>query len=133
MRRALRHPARGHADDRRGGLAGRVRDSLQLLTGQDQPGAAQLALGRETWDGVCAKCHGLAGKGDIGPPIANNRTLADPDALTALLDKGQDTPGIRGYMPPVGRGWPEFQVEALIAYIKSNERSPRRSRSRKEG
>ena len=25
-------------------------------------------------------------------------------------------------MPPVGRGWPEFQVQALIAYIKSNER-----------
>ena len=23
-------------------------------------------------------------------------------------------------MPPVGRGWPAFQVEALIAYIQSN-------------
>ena len=26
------------------------------------------------------------------------------------------------YMPPVGRGWPQFQVQALIAYIRSNER-----------
>ena len=25
-------------------------------------------------------------------------------------------------MPPVGRGWPEFQVQALIEYIRSNER-----------
>ncbi len=25
-------------------------------------------------------------------------------------------------MPPVGRGWPAFQVQALIAYIRSNER-----------
>ncbi|HEY7561701.1 MAG TPA: cytochrome c oxidase subunit II, partial [Gaiellaceae bacterium] len=43
---------------------------LQLLTGQDQPGAAQLSLGRQTWDRVCAKCHGLGGEGDIGPPVA---------------------------------------------------------------
>jgi hypothetical protein len=25
-------------------------------------------------------------------------------------------------MPPVGRGWPAFQVQALIEYIRSNER-----------
>lgn len=95
--------------------------SLQLLTGQDQPGAAQLRLGRETWDGVCAKCHGLAGEGDLGPPIAKNGTLVDPEALTAILDNGIDTPGVAVYMPPVGRGWPAFEVQALIEYIKSNE------------
>jgi cytochrome c oxidase subunit 2 len=93
---------------------------LQLLTGQDQPGATQLALGRETWDRVCAKCHGLAGEGDIGPAIARNGTLVNQEALTALLLEGQDTPGFDGYMPPVGRGWSEFQVQALIAYIQSN-------------
>ena len=83
--------------------------SLQLLTGQDQPGAAQLRLGRETWDGVCAKCHGLAGEGDLGPPIAKNGTLVDPEALTAILDNGIDTPGVAVYMPPVGRGWPDVR------------------------
>ncbi len=25
-------------------------------------------------------------------------------------------------MPPVGRGWPEFQVQALIDYVRSNPR-----------
>ena len=95
--------------------------SLQLLTGQDQPGAAQLRLGRETWEGVCAKCHGLAGEGDLGPPIAKSGTLVDQAALTELLDNGLDTPGDAIYMPPVGRGWPEFEVQALIEYIKSNE------------
>jgi cytochrome c oxidase subunit II len=93
---------------------------LRLLSGQDQPGAAQLALGRETWDRVCAKCHGLAGEGDLGPPVAESGTLVDPEALTELLDEGQDTPDAESYMPPVGRGWPGFQVEALIAYIQSN-------------
>jgi cytochrome c oxidase subunit 2 len=95
---------------------------LELLTGQDQPGAAQLTLGGATWDRVCAKCHGLAGEGDIGPPIAKSGTLVDEDALAELLEDGQDLPGNESYMPPVGRGWPDFQVQALIAYIKSNER-----------
>jgi hypothetical protein len=24
-------------------------------------------------------------------------------------------------MPPVGRGWPAFQIEALIEYVRSND------------
>jgi cytochrome c oxidase subunit 2 len=101
---------------------GEYQSRLQLLTGQDQPGATQLALGRETWDRVCAKCHGLAGEGDIGPAIAQNGTLVNRQALTELLENGLDTPDVEYSMPPVGRGWSEFQVQALIAYIRSNER-----------
>jgi cytochrome c oxidase subunit 2 len=95
--------------------------SLARLTGQDQPGAAQLALGMATWDGVCAKCHGLAGEGDIGPPIAKNGTLGNADALTTLVMEGLDRPGTAGAMPPVGLGWPAYQVRALMEYVKSNE------------
>jgi cytochrome c oxidase subunit II len=97
-------------------------DYLALISGQDQPGASQLALGRESWERACAKCHGLSGEGDIGPPIAKNGTLADEAALTELLAQGRDQPDVDAYMPPVGRGWPEFQVRALIDYIRSNER-----------
>jgi cytochrome c oxidase subunit II len=97
-------------------------DRLTLLTDQDQPGATQLALGRESWERACAKCHGLSGEGDIGPPIAKNGTLVDEQDLTELLTQGRDQPDVEGYMPPVGSGWPEFQVQALIAYIRSNER-----------
>jgi cytochrome c oxidase subunit II len=93
---------------------------LQLLSGQEEPGASQLALGRETWDRVCAKCHGLAGEGDLGPPVALSPKLVDTEAMLDLLQNGQDLPANEGYMPPVGRGWPDFQVEALIAYIQSN-------------
>jgi cytochrome c oxidase subunit 2 len=94
---------------------------IEQLSGQDQAGEAQLALGRQTWERTCAKCHGPEGAGDLGPPIAQNGTLVDEEALTALLNDGLDTPGVEGYMPPVGRGWPAFQVEALIEYIRSNE------------
>jgi cytochrome c oxidase subunit 2 len=94
---------------------------VERLSGQDQAGDAQLALGRQSWERTCAKCHGPAGEGDLGPPIAQNGTLVDAEALRTLLDDGLDTPGIEGYMPPVGRGWPAFQVEALIAYVRSND------------
>jgi cytochrome c oxidase subunit 2 len=94
---------------------------VERLSGQDQAGDAQLALGRQSWERTCAKCHGPAGEGDLGPPIAQNGTLVDAEALRTLLDDGLDTPGVDGYMPPVGRGWPAFQVEALIAYVRSND------------
>ena len=93
---------------------------LQLISGQAEPGAAQISLGGQTWDRACAKCHGLAGEGDLGPPVAQSSKLVTPEVLTDLLENGQNKPAFPGYMPPVGRGWPEFQVQALIAYIKSN-------------
>lgn len=89
---------------------------------QDEANAPRLALGRDSWDLVCAKCHGLAGEGDIGPPIAQNGTLVNEEALRTLLTEGQDRPNLEGAMPAVGRGWPDFQVEALIDYVRSNER-----------
>jgi cytochrome c oxidase subunit 2 len=94
---------------------------VERLSGQDQAGDARLALGRQSWERTCAKCHGPDGEGDLGPPIAQNGTLVDAEALRTLLDDGLDTPGVDGYMPPVGRGWPAFQIEALIEYVRSND------------
>ena len=94
---------------------------IERLSGQDQPGESQLALGRQSWERTCAKCHGPAGEGDLGPPIARNGTLVDAEALRTLLNDGLDTPDFEGYMPPVGRGWPAFEIEALIEYVRSNE------------
>ena len=81
----------------------------------------QLALGKATWEGACATCHGLNGEGDVGPAIAGNGTLSNRDALETLLQNGQNTPQFDYYMPPVGRGWPPEQLDALIAYIKSSK------------
>jgi cytochrome c oxidase subunit 2 len=94
---------------------------IEELSGQDQAGDARLALGRDSWERTCAKCHGPAGEGDLGPPIARSGTLVDAEALRTLLNEGLDNPDVEGYMPPVGRGWPAFQVEALIEYIRSND------------
>ena len=69
-------------------------------------------LGKEEWEGVCAKCHGLSGEGGIGPRIAGSPTLTDPDALAALVRNG------KGEMPAVGAGWTDEQIEALTAYLQ---------------
>jgi cytochrome c oxidase subunit 2 len=82
---------------------------------------ASVDFGEETWVAACAKCHGLEGEGDVGPPIAGNGTLVNRRALRDLVVlEGQNTPDIEGYMPPVGRGWVSVQLDSLIAYIRSN-------------
>jgi cytochrome c oxidase subunit II len=69
------------------------------------------ALGKETFVGVCAKCHGLAGQGAIGPNIAANPLLGNKSGLTNILRTGV------GKMPAVGNDWSQFQIDALIAYL----------------
>ena len=69
------------------------------------------ALGKETFVGVCAKCHGLAGQGDIGPAIVQSPLLKDHKALTTLLHEGT------GSMPAVGKTWNDTQLNALIEYL----------------
>jgi cytochrome c oxidase subunit 2 len=83
-------------------------------------GEGRLALGQATWEAVCAECHGPEGEGDLGPAIAGNGTLVNEEALRELLNEGQNEPDLEGYMPPVGRGWPDFQLQGLIAYIQSS-------------
>jgi cytochrome c oxidase subunit 2 len=69
-------------------------------------------LGKQTFEGACAPCHGLAGQGVIGPPLENNATLSDPDLLKALLENGKNA------MPPVGKDWDTRQTDALIEYVQ---------------
>ncbi len=87
----------------------------------DEEGSAQedgtSALGEETYRGACAKCHGLAGEGEIGPRLAGNQLLDDPAALEQVIRTG------RGRMPPVGRDWEERQLKALTDYLGKGELS----------
>jgi cytochrome c oxidase subunit II len=83
---------------------------------------ALVALGEQEWTASCAKCHGLDGSGDIGPSIQGNGTLLNRSGLKRLLLNGQNEATIDSYMPPVGAGWQERQFDALIAYVKSNQR-----------
>jgi cytochrome c oxidase subunit 2 len=77
-----------------------------------QRGSSSAALGRDTFTGVCAKCHGLAGQGGVGPAIAQSPIVADRGALTTLLRNG------RNLMPAVGKTWGDKQLDATIAYLR---------------
>jgi cytochrome c oxidase subunit 2 len=81
---------------------------------------AKAGLGKGEWTGVCAKCHGLDGKGGYGPPISSSPILVDPAQLKTLLENGRDLPNIPGLMPPVGRGWTKTQLDALLSYVTSH-------------
>ena len=85
-----------------------------LEQGQTEQTAGAGELGKETWEGVCAKCHGLSGEGGIGPRIAGSIVLADPAAVENLVRNGRRT------MPAVGSGWTSEQVDALTNYLKEN-------------
>jgi cytochrome c oxidase subunit II len=78
--------------------------SAQLEGGTD--------LGRQTFEGACAPCHGLRGEGQIGPPLQGNAALADREQLEQLLENGKNA------MPPVGRGWDERQTNALVQHVQ---------------
>jgi cytochrome c oxidase subunit II len=78
----------------------------------DERAGAQTALGKETFQGVCAKCHGLGGQGDIGPNIAQSGLLGDREALAGVIRNGTGT------MPAVGNDWPKQQLDATISYLQ---------------
>lgn len=69
-------------------------------------------LGKQTYEGACAPCHGLAGEGLIGPPLKGNSTLANREQLIELLENGKNA------MPPVGRDWSKQQQDALVRYVQ---------------
>jgi cytochrome c oxidase subunit 2 len=81
----------------------------QAFLGAHQP--ASSAVGREIFAGTCAKCHGLAGQGDIGPKIAGSALLAQPQALEDLLRNGMNR------MPAVGKAWSDDEMKAALAYL----------------
>lgn len=82
----------------------------------DQEAQAQASgtsdLGKMTFEGVCATCHGFKGQGGFGPDLRGNPIFGQPDAIKTLLRKG----GIQ--MPAVGRGWNARQMDALLGYVK---------------
>jgi cytochrome c oxidase subunit 2 len=92
-------------------VASRDFDSwLQQQARAQQNGTSD--LGRQTWRGVCATCHGLQAKGGFGPPLVGNPILTESKAIERLVRNGQNK------MPGVGRGWSDRQMKALIQYLK---------------
>jgi mono/diheme cytochrome c family protein len=80
--------------------------------------AGTSGLGEETFAGACAKCHGLAGEGDIGRRLRGNPLLTDAQAVEVIVRNGRPGRGGNPGMPPVGQDWGERQMEALTDYLE---------------
>jgi len=86
-----------------------------LATRREEQTAGTSDLGEEQWNGACAGCHGLDGKGGAAanaPGVAGSILLDDPAAIDRLLENGQRA------MPPVGRGWSDEQMTAMTDYLQ---------------
>ena len=80
----------------------------------DQQAAGTSPLGRELWEGSCAKCHGASGEGGYGPKLAGSTLLKDENQVEQVLRNGF------GKMPPVGREWNDAELAAITAYLSGN-------------
>lgn len=69
-------------------------------------------LGKITFDGACAKCHGYGAEGDIGPRLADNPIVLQRDTVEDVVRNG------RSAMPSVGDGWKDEQMNALLDYLE---------------
>jgi cytochrome c oxidase subunit 2 len=113
------HPTRtGSFEGKCAELCG-IQHSAMLFTAEVLPQAefeswlagatAQEGLGEEIFESVCSKCHFAAP--EYAPNIAGSPVLSDPNQVKRLLQEGV------GRMPPVGRGWTDAEVQALVDHV----------------
>jgi metallo-beta-lactamase class B len=78
--------------------------------------AADLAEGKQLFNGMCAECHGAGGAGSDAPSLNRARLLHAPTdaALVSILQNGIPNTG----MPRVRR-FTENEVRQLVAYVRS--------------
>src|SRR5207237_165660 len=74
---------------------------------------ARKDLGHSEFQGVCATCHGMQGQGAYGPNVSANPLLVQPSGIAPIVRNGF------GKMPPVGEGWSDAQIKALVQYAKA--------------
>ena len=87
-----------------------------LLTVATAQGAANVEQGKQLFNGMCARCHGIDGTGDEGPSL-NRPTLTRAGTDDALREVIRDGIPDRG-MPRVRR-MTSNELDQLVAYVRS--------------
>ena len=93
--------------------------------------SAKAADAKETYDTVCAKCHGAEGKGDtkMGAKLGVKdftdakvqADIKDDAALKAIKDGIKDAEGktkMKAYVTGVDSPLSDDEVKALVAYVR---------------
>lgn len=91
--------------------------------GGKQARAPSAGEGARTFALVCARCHGADGTGGLGKPPPRNFT--DPAFQSARTDdelRAAITGGKNNAMPAFGAALTPFEIESLIAHVRSLKR-----------
>jgi cytochrome c oxidase subunit 2 len=117
------HPVRvfkGQCSELCGILHAKMTETVQIVPQaqyaawlQRQSSLSLAQLGKQEFAATCAKCHGAQAEGFVGPAIATSSVPTDVKQIEPILRNGLRR------MPPVGRGWSQRQVDAIVAYFKS--------------
>ena len=75
----------------------------------------------------CATCHGAEGAGDGTPLPVTPANFQDPEfwasrtdeQVKAVIKGGGASVGKSAMMPPLGAGWSDAQLDAMVAYLKT--------------
>ena len=75
----------------------------------------------------CATCHGATGAGDGTPLPVSPANFQDAefwasrtdDQIKAVIKGGGASVGKSALMPPLGAGWSDAQLDAMVAYLKT--------------
>lgn len=100
-------------------VAAYVAQDISAIKKTANPGL--VAQGKESFDAVCAACHGMDGKGQGGmaPDLAQ---YGSPTFVVDVLNRGKD--GFIGVMPKFDNGiLNKIQKKAVGAYVTSLSRS----------
>lgn len=92
--------------------------------------AADVDAGKQTYQAMCASCHGAEGKGD-GPAGAaldpKPRDFTDSEWQKSVTDEhiakvtkeGGQAAGLSPLMPPWGQSLSDADVENVVAYVRT--------------
>lgn len=82
--------------------------SLMFAAAQSAPDGADLYASN------CAVCHGDAGQGAVGPALANNANLTDPDFHIRQILRGGNV------MPPFAQSLTDAQIAAIATFERTS-------------
>ncbi|GMV97758.1 MAG: hypothetical protein AMXMBFR83_21130 [Phycisphaerae bacterium] len=89
---------------------------------------ADPADGRRLYDAYCAGCHGTRGQGAEGTALSNPVFLATADDtyLVETVSRGRRGTSMEGfsYSSPVHPALTRAEIEAIVAYIRTWEKTP---------
>src|SRR3970282_763849 len=101
---------------------------LALLAGaRAQPDTARLAKGRELYEQGCQSCHGADGRGnpqwesEVRPIEFTDcgTTSAATETWTTVVQKCCPARGLDAKMPAFEDAYPDDEIGAIVAFIRS--------------